>query len=101
MQADLCPDLLLYCRHGIAFSEVGDLFNIVHQAVKHPLDIDLVPTSQGEPIHSFACAYVAEIRFYNAQPFAVSTASLSCVDLLLHLIGNATRTFPIEYMNLS
>ena len=101
MQADLRPDLLLCCSHRIAFSEVDDLFNIVNQAVKHPLDIDLDPTSHGEPIHSLACTNVAEDRFYNAQPLAVGTASLRCVYLLLHLIGKAAWTVPIEHMNLS
>ena len=73
----------------------------MNQAVKHPLDVDLDLTSQGKPVHSLACANVAEDRFYNAQPFAVSAPSLFCVDLLLHLIGNAARTFTIEHMNLS
>ena len=100
MQADFCPFPLLCCHHPVAFSEIGDLFNIVNQAVKHPLDVDLDLTSQCEPVHSLACAYVTEDRFYNAQPFAVSTASLWCVDLLLHLIGNAARALPIEHMNL-
>jgi hypothetical protein len=101
MQADLCPQLILCCRYRIASSEVDDLFNIVNQAVKHPLNIDLDLTSHGKPIHSLACTNIAEDRFYNPQPFAVSTASLWCVDLLLHFIGNAARTVPIEHMHLS
>jgi len=51
---DFSPDLLLVCGHCIAFSEVHDFFNIVHQAVKHPLDADLDMPPQGEPIHSLA-----------------------------------------------
>jgi len=100
-QADYCPVPLLCCRHFVTFPKVDDLFNIVNQAVKHPLDVDLDPTSQGEPVHPLACANVSEDRFYNPQPFALSTTSLRCVDLLFHLIGNAPRTLPIEHMNLS
>ena len=76
MQVYFSPDLLLCCRHRIAFSEVHDLFNIVNQAIKHPLDVDLDTTPQGEPVHSLARANIAEDRFYNAQPFAVNVASL-------------------------
>ena len=64
--ADLCPDFLLCCRHRIAFTEVADLFKIVNQAVKQPLDVDLDLTSKGEPVQSLAAANVAEHRFYNA-----------------------------------
>ena len=101
MQADFSPDLLSFCRHCIAFSEVGDLFNVVHKTIEHPLDIDLDPTSQGKPVHSLACPNVTKNRFYDAQPFAVRAASLRCVNLLLHLISKAARSFAIKHMNLS
>ena len=101
MQADFRPFLLLCWCRSIPFSEVADLFNVVHQAVKHPLDIDFDLSPQGEPVHPLARADVAENRFYNAQPFAVSAASLFGVDLLLHLIGNAARTPTVKYPDLS
>ena len=47
------------------------------------MDIDLHMAPQGEPVHFLACANVAEYRFYNAQSFAVSAASIGCVNLLL------------------
>ena len=40
-RTDFPPDLLLCCRDRIAFSEVHDLFNIMNQAIKHPLNADL------------------------------------------------------------
>jgi hypothetical protein len=43
----------------------------MNQTVKHPLDVDLDPTSQREPVHSLACLNVSKDRLYNPQPFAV------------------------------
>jgi len=60
--AKFCADSLLCSPHGIALSEVDDLFNIVYQAVKHRLDIHLGLTSEGEPVHILACANVAKPR---------------------------------------
>ncbi len=65
------------------------------------MDVDLDPTSQGEPVHSLACLNVSKDRLYNPQPFAVNATPLRCVDPLFHLIRNAARTLPIEHMNLS
>ena len=73
----------------------------MNQTVKHPLDVDLDPTSQREPVHPLACANVAEDRLYNPQPLAVNTTPLRGVDLLFHLIRNAARTLSVEHMNLS
>ena len=100
MEIYFSPDLLLYCYHRIVLTEVGYLFNIVDQTVKHPLNIHFNPTSQGESIHPFAGPNVAENRFYNSHPFAVSTTPLWCVYLLLHFISKAAGTFTIEHMNL-
>jgi hypothetical protein len=91
----------LCCRHRITFPKVDDLFNIMNQTVKHPLDIYLDPTSQREPVHPFACLNVSKDRLYNPQPFAINATSIRCIDLLFHLIRNAARTLPIEHMNLS
>jgi len=57
---DFCADSLLCSLHGMGFPGVNDLFNIVSQAVKHPLDIDLV--AQGEPVLFLTCANVSEAR---------------------------------------
>jgi hypothetical protein len=100
-QADFSPDLLSSCRHRIAFSKVGDLFNVVHKAVEHPLDSDLDPPPYGKPVHSLAGPNVTENRFYDAQPLAVRAPPLRCVNLLFHLIGKAARSFTIKHMNLS
>ena len=52
-RGQISPDLLSCCRHRIAFFKVHNLFNIVNQAVKHPLDVDLDMLPQRKPIHSF------------------------------------------------
>ena len=98
--SDVSLHLLFCLLRGIASSEVKDLFNIVHQAVKHPLNVDLDMTAQGKPVHFLAAANVPKYRLYNTQPFAVNAPSLFRVDLLLHLIGNAARAFTIKHMNL-
>jgi hypothetical protein len=54
--------------------QVDDLFNIVNQAVKPPLNVDLDPRPQGEPGHSLTCVNIAQNRFYSSQPLAVSTS---------------------------
>ena len=98
---NVSPYLLISSCHGIAFPKVGNLFNIVNKAVEHPLDVDLHIPSQGESVHSLACADITEDRFYNAEPFAINPSSLWCIDLLLHLVGKASRSFTIEHMNLT
>jgi len=71
LQPAFQPDPLLCRRHCITFPKVDDLFNIMHQSVKHPLDVYFYTTSQGKPVHPLACPNVAENRFHNPQPLAV------------------------------
>ena len=72
------------CRHPIALSEVQHLLDVVNQAVEHPLYVDFDPPPKRKSIKSLARSNIAEDRFYNAKPFAVSTSPLHRVDLILH-----------------
>lgn len=65
------PDPLLCRRNCITFPKVDDFFNIVHQAIEHPLDVNFYTTTQGEPSHILVCPNVAENGFHDPYPFAV------------------------------
>ena len=88
------------CSHRITRPEVQDFLNIVNQAVEHPLNIDFDPPSKRKSIEPLLRSNIAEYRLHDPQPFTVGTAALHRVDLLLHLIRDACRTFPIKYMYL-
>jgi len=60
--ANFCPHSPLCSLYSIALSRVNNLFNIVYQAVKHPLDIHLHLAAQEEPHHFLACGNVAKPR---------------------------------------
>ena len=68
---------------------MGDFADVVHEAVEHPLEVDLVAASQGEAVHAFACLDVAEDRFDNGHSLGVGPASLRGVDLAAHLVGGS------------
>ena len=80
------PDpFFLYC-HRKAPPEVEDLFNVVNQAVEHPLYVDFDLSPQCESIKSFVHSDVSEDRLYYFEALAVDGASLRGVDLLLHSV---------------
>ena len=85
------------CRNRVSCSEFQDFLDVVNHAVQHPLNVDLGPASQGEPIHPLTRSYITEDRFDYAQPFAVDFPALRRVDLGLHCVGYASR--PTAEMN--
>ena len=97
----LCLSHLSLCRHRITRPEVQNLLDIVHQAVEHPLYIDLDPTPKRESIKSFVYSDIAEDRLHYLEALAVYGATLRGVDLLLHGIYEAPRPMPIENVDLA
>ncbi len=78
------------CSYRVVTSEDSNLPDVVNQTVEGPLNVDLGSTSQGEVIHSFARSDISEHRFHDTKTFAVGLAPLRRIDLLLHLIYEAS-----------
>jgi hypothetical protein len=58
---------------------------IMRDTVRLPLDIDLHPAAQAEPLQANLVTDVGKHRFHDPQAPAVLLPSLRHVDLLLHL----------------
>ena len=88
-------------RHRIGCSEVGKFFDVVDQAVEHPLDVHLQPPAKREAVEPFLYPEVGEHRFHNRQPFALHLPAERGVDLGSHRVGDAARTLAVEDMDLA
>jgi hypothetical protein len=62
------------------------LLNIVHQAVKIPLRVDLALTSQSKPVQAFVVAQVAKHGFDCRHAAAIQLSPLRTVYGLLHAL---------------
>jgi hypothetical protein len=71
------------------------LFGTFCHVVYATLGVDLAP--RGEPVHFLACTNVAKDRFYNSQPFAVSTSSLPKSSLAPYGFGHMTASVANPY----
>jgi len=79
---------------------VEDLFDVMNQAVEHPLYVDFDFSPQCEPIEPFVHPDVAEDRLHDFEALAVDGAALRRIDLLLHSIQEVSRAVSIKYMDL-
>ena len=65
------------------------LLDVVYQAVKFPLRIDLLFPSEGEAVELFVVANVAKYRFHRGKASSVFRLPFRAVDTRLHFVGEA------------
>ena len=69
---------------AILSAQVGDLFDVMHQAVEQPLHADFLQSAVGEAVESLVAAQVGKDRLHDGQPVRIDAACLRSVDLLAH-----------------
>ena len=70
-----------------AVSTVGQLLDVLHQAVELPLSVHLGPASQGEALQPFVVSQVAEHGLHGGEALRDPLAPLRAVDPALHPVG--------------
>jgi len=75
---------------------VGELFNIVDQAVELPLALNLGFASQAEAVQSFVSADITKDRFNDRHAVAVNLFALGTIHTVFHPVGVAGWSFVIK-----
>lgn len=68
---------------------VGNLLHVLHHRIQHPLNVNLLLTSQREMIQPFLDPNVGKHRFHNFQSPLILPPPLQGVNLLHHLLTAA------------
>ena len=75
---------------------MGELFNVVDQAIELPLALNLILASQAEAVESFVGADIAEDWFNHGHPVAVNLLALGTIHTVFHPIGIAGWPFVMK-----
>lgn len=68
---------------------VGQLLQVVHQAIQLPLALNLSAATQAEPIQTFVGADIAKRRLHHRHPVAIDRFAFGAVHTVLHPVGVA------------
>ena len=68
----------------LCHGKVHDLFDIVHHAIKHPLDVNFDFASERKTIQALLGFNIGENRLHNGKALRIYFAPLVTVDFVLH-----------------
>ena len=80
-------------RHAVllCISMMGQLFDVMHQAVQLPLRVDLLLSAQRESREPLVVTQIAEHWLDRREPLPISKSAFRTIDPLLHPIAVVLR----------